>query len=149
MVTHILTRFLESSERYEEARAFWGNVLDGVARKIGAPSVWEAWESERFLDGNPLPRDGNPIFSSRCAELGRAVRIIQSPPESDSMEIAAWVDSFDFSADGGPPFTEELVINLAASKEVVDTVRDLLELWMDRSISRERMADIASELEAK
>ena len=147
MVTHILTRFLESRESYDEARAFWGNLLDEVARQVGAPREWEAWESERFLDGSPLPRDGNPIFSARCAELGRAVRIIQSPPESNSMEIAAWVDSFDFSADGGPPFTEELVINLAASQEAIDMVRGVLESWMDRSISRERMADIVSGLE--
>ena len=108
LVNHILTRFLESLSDYEAARVFWARLLETVIQKTGAPNDWTPWELEYFLEGSPVPGDGNPILSARCETLGRAVRIIQNPPETDSLEIVAWVDSFDFSDVGGPPLLKSL-----------------------------------------
>ena len=95
-----------------------------------------------------MPLDGNPIFHARSRELARAIRIIQGRPERESVELAAWVDTFDFADAGGPGFTEELVLNLAASEEAVSIVRDLIKRWMDLSVSRERMEDIVRQLDS-
>jgi hypothetical protein len=96
-----------------------------------------------------MPDDGNPIYDARSSRLGRAVRIIQTPPRMDDLEIAAWMGTFD-SSDRG--HTEELTINCALSEESASITRALIREWMDEnnsirdmeSIIRDALADIAS-----
>jgi len=147
MVRHLLADFLESEEAYRRSQQFWRSLVDEVAIEYGQQGHWLPWQRRTFLNGRPVPRDGSPIFDARCESLGRAVRIIQSPPESDALEIAAWIDTFDFSDSNGPGFTEELVVNLALSEESAGIVRALMRQWMDRSVSRERMEDLIAGLE--
>lgn len=146
MVKHLHPRFLESELEYQAAEAFWRDLFEQVTTENGQHGQWRSWHFQEFADGSPIPRDGNPIFEARSERLRRAVRIIQAPPKSDLVEIAAWVDTFDFTEAGGPGFTEELVINLSLSGESARLARQLVELWMDRSISRERVEDLARQV---
>jgi hypothetical protein len=147
MIHHLYSDFLESEESYRQSEHFWRSLVDEVAAQKGQYAEWRPWQAKTFLNGTPVPRDGNPIFNARSNQLARAVRIIQNPPESDTLEVAAWIDTFDFSEARGPGFTEELIVNLALSEESAAIVRVLLEKWMDRSVSRERMEDIIADLE--
>jgi hypothetical protein len=146
MVKHLHPRFLESDSEYQAAESFWRDLFDRVAAENRQQGRWHSWHQRKFADGTPIPRDGNPIFEARSETLQRAVRIIQSPPRTDLVEIAAWVDTFDFADAGGPGFTEELVINLSLSEESSRLARRLIEQWMDRSLSRERVEDLVKQL---
>jgi hypothetical protein len=146
MVRHLFPRFLASEDEYRAAAWFWRDLFTKVATDQGQSGEWFPWQLRTFANGTQIPSDGNPIFEARSEKLGRAVRIIQSPPEATSVEIAAWVDTFDFSEAGGPGFTEELVINLSLSEESAHLSARLIEQWMDRSVSRERMEDLVKDL---
>jgi len=120
-------------------------MLDDLAARSSQRGDWRRWQRREFLDGTPMPRDGNPILDARSRPLRKAIRIIQLAPESDSVEIAAWIDGLDFSpADGG--FMDELVISLSLSRESARVARGLLEKWMDPGISRERMEDVIRDI---
>lgn len=137
--------FLEHERSYELSERFWQAMLDDVAARSGQRGEWRPWQSRTFLDGTPMPKDGNPILDALSKHLRRAIRIIQHAPESDALEIAAWIDGLEFSdADGG--FVEELVVSLSLSQEAAAITRGLLEKWMDGSTSRERMEDLVSGL---
>jgi hypothetical protein len=149
MTIHLFADFLESRERYAACEAYWRRLLDEVAIEAGRANDWHPWQTRTYMDGSPEPEDGNPILDARSETLGRAVRVIQHPPQGDGLEIAAWLDDFDFSQDGGPGYTEELVINLALSDESAQEVRALMLQWMDRAISRERMEDVVETLKPR
>jgi hypothetical protein len=146
VVQHFFSRFRENENEYRAAERFWSDLFEEVANRHGQSSDWVPWQPTVLVDGTPLPRDGNPIFEARSEELGRAVRVIQQAPQAPSLEIAAWVDTFDFSDADGPGFTEELVINLSLSDASARVSRYLIDQWMDRSVSRERMEDLVESL---
>lgn len=146
MVHHLFPDFLLSAESYRRVERYWRNLVDEIATRHGQQGDWRPWQKRSFLNGSEMPRDGNPVFDARSEKLARAVRIIQSPPESDGVEIAGWIDTFDFSAADGPGFTEELVVNLALSEESAAIAASLLDQWMERDVSRERMEDIVANL---
>jgi hypothetical protein len=149
MVHHLHADFLESEAAYRASQRFWRNVIDEVAKSMLQQNEWTPWEPKHFLDGTPMPRDGNPILDARSERRKRAIRVIQSPPERSDVEIAAWIDAFDFSEAGGPAFTEELVLNLSLSEESASIARQLIKSWMDESVSRERMEDFIMSLCAR
>lgn len=149
MVSHLFPKFLDSVEEYRSAESFWQSLIADVAAQHGQRGNWQPWQSRKFANGTPMPLDGNPICDARSEHLGRAIRIIQSPPDSDEVEIAALVDTFDFSESGGPGFTEELIVNLALSEEAAKIARDLFGKWMDPSVSRERMEDLITTMQPK
>jgi hypothetical protein len=147
VVHHIFRNFLASVESYRQVELYWEALFYDVASQYGQAANWKPWLSRTFLNGTPTPRDGNPIFDARSEKLRRAVRIIQSPPEKNEIEIAAWIDTVDYSDSGGPGYTEELVLNLALSEESADAVRQILARWMDPSVSAAQMAEVVGRLE--
>jgi hypothetical protein len=58
---------------------------------------------------------------------------------SHEIEIAAWLDHFDYSSYGGPGPTDELNIGCALSEESASVARALIELWIDSSITLKEM----------
>jgi hypothetical protein len=145
MVQHLYPALLENEDQYRSAEAYWHKLVGTIASRVGQKGEWLPWMPRTFVDGTPLPRDGNPIFEARSSRLARALQVIQSPPESDDVEIAAWLRSFDYSDSGGPGYTEEMTINLSLSRESSAIAAKLIELWMDPSVSGERMKEIIQE----
>lgn len=146
MVHHLYPDFLTSDHAYRASQRYWHKLVTELAESHEQRNEWIPWDPKVFLDGTPMPRDGNPIFDARSARRKRAIRILQSPPESSAVEIAGWIDVFDFSEAGGPGLTEELVLNLSLSTESAAIARRLIDVWMDESVSRERMEDVIGEV---
>ena len=147
VVHHLFKGFLESDAEYRRAQEFWRVLVDGIADQEGQQGEWQPWGTRTFVDGSHVPRDLLPIFQARSGRLQRSVQILQSVPVSDAPELAAWVEHLEFYREPEHVWecTDELVVNLALSDEVIDSVRRLLVQWMDPGISRERMEDLIKE----
>ncbi len=145
MVRHLFRDYLLFEDQYEGAREFWERLVEDVARQMGQEGEWQPWMPRTFWNGTPISLDTAPIWDARSEKLKRAVRILQSPPESDDIEIAAWLTKLDYTESGGPGPTEELVINLALSEESSAIARTLLERWMDKGISFDEMQSLVRE----
>ena len=145
MVRHLFRDYLMFEDQYEGARAFWKRLVNDVARQMSQEGEWQPWMPRTYWDGSSLSPDTAPIWDARSEELKRSVRVLQSPPESDDVEISAWLTKFDYSESGGPGPTEELVINLALSEESAAIARTLLERWMDKGVSFEEMQTVLRE----
>jgi hypothetical protein len=148
MVHHFYEGFLESSAEYQSAQEFWRRFFRSAVQAKGRVDDWSPWGLRVYLDGSEVPRDLLPIFQVRSSGLDRAVQILQTPPESENIEIAAWSQPLRFFNETSQLWerTDELVISLALSTEAARLVRILLMEWMDQTISRERMEDIIREV---
>ena len=68
--------------------------------------------------------DGNPIFEAVVGNQ-RAVRIIQQAPESDELNISAWIDQREVNG----KILKELVIDLELTEESQAKTLQLLGIW--------------------
>jgi hypothetical protein len=95
----LLSDFLENPDSYEAAVAFWDRLVTDVERALGQDDEWGPWIPKHYGDGTPMEKDGNPIFDGYSQALGRAFRIIQHPPRFDSLEIAAYIKTYDLEGE--------------------------------------------------
>jgi hypothetical protein len=86
-----------------------------------------------------MQKDGNPIFDGYSQALGRAFRIIQQPPESDGVEITAWIKTYDLEGETTLLPESELVLNLSLSDESAEVAQALLQSWMKWDITPSAM----------
>lgn len=141
---HLFKGLFDSDEEYERAQNFWSRLVLDVASQAGQSGEWAPWGVRRFVDGTPVPRDLLPVFQARSDRLGRSVQIIQGPPTSDEIEISALVQHLRFYREPEHVWehTDELVLNLALSRESADVARRLFTKWMDPGTSPEYMEDV-------
>lgn len=142
MTNHLFRDYLIADDQYKLVQQFWCNVMDEITRSAGQAGEWKPWKLRTFVDGTSLPLDVCSIFDAYNSRLGKAITILQSPAETDNIEISAWIDSFDFSDSGGPGPARELIINLALSEESAVIAQSLLELWVKQDMSPEIMQQI-------
>jgi hypothetical protein len=140
-VRHLHRDFLVSEAQYEAAQRFWAELLDEVQHESGGKNEWSEWIPKKFADGTLMPRDGNPIFDARSNRLRRAIRVIQTSPTADDVEIAAWMEKLDHEGPAGASYTEELTINCALSEEAASIARALIREWMKEGTSYAAMED--------
>ena len=145
MVRHIFRDYLLFEDQYEHVRAFWKDLVENEARRSAQDGEWQPWIPRTFFDGTPIPVDTGPICDARSVDAKRALRILQGPPESNDVEIAAWLTSFNYTDSGGPGPTDELIINLSLSEESAAIARTLIASWMDKRISLAEMELILRE----
>jgi hypothetical protein len=135
--------FLESADSYDAAVAFWDRLVSDVERSLGQQDEWGRWIPLHYADGvTPMQKDGNPIFDGYSQALGRAFRIIQQPPESDGLEIAAWIKTYDLEGETTLLPASELVLNLSLSDESAEVARALLRSWMKPEITPSAMKTV-------
>lgn len=145
MVNHLFRDYLAIDRQYELAQQFWGDIMENVALHAGQADEWKPWRLRTFADGTSIARDVNPIYDAYNARLGKAITVLQSPAETDGIEISAWLDSFDFSASGGPGPAQELIINLALSDESAAIAHSLLGIWVKQDISPAKMQQVIND----
>jgi hypothetical protein len=123
--------FLENAASYEAAVAFWDRLVSDIERSLGQADEWGRWIPVRYADGvTPIDEPGNPIFDGYSQALGRAFRIIQHPPVSEGVEIAAWTKTYGSEAEPTLLPDSELVLNLSLSDESARIAQTLLRTWM-------------------
>lgn len=130
MVQPLFPRFLESDREYEAAEAFWASLFHELIGPAGGTGDWKPWRSNCYVNPIPVERDGNPIFAVVGVSRGRALQVIQWAPESDGVEIAAWVAQVPGPPEGAAEFIDELTINLSLSDESARLARRLVALWL-------------------
>jgi hypothetical protein len=129
METPIYPGFLENPEEYEASELFWvalWNQVDALGRER------YGWSYPWVGTGSPLIKDGNPIFSAHSPRLRRGVRVIQSEPLDQELDIQVWLSTF-----GGTKFDpdsiHELVIACVLSDEAARLALSLMTPWVQGS----------------
>ena len=143
MVRKLFELFLDSVEQYRASERYWEDSVSAIAESLGQAGEWQPWIPRQFADSTPMESDGNPIFDGRSERLNRAFRIIQQRPESDDVEIAAWVKSYEAKYTDLP--RNELVINLSLSEESGVLARALLRKWMLPGTTPDEIIDFIRE----
>ena len=90
--------------------------------------------TNEFANGNKI-YDGNPIYSAKVLEK-KAIRIIQEEPESDTLQIAAWVE--DTEDENGNEI-EELVISLELTRKTRELALELIQQWVLKTTTKTQM----------
>ena len=101
--------FLTKKTIYNQNESYWKRYVKKVLES--AKIEPKLWMTNEFANGNKI-YDGNPIYSAKVLEK-KAIRIIQEEPESDTLQIAAWVEDTE---DENENEIEELVISLELTR---------------------------------
>lgn len=131
-IHHLFKNFLEYKQVYQNNVVYWKNILGNIIKDI--PENYY-WLEPQFINGESF-FDGNPMVSFICYSPKKAVRIIQEDPESDSIEIGAWVDNFYLSED---ELIKELVISLELSSESEKIAKTLIKKWIIEDLNNLQM----------
>jgi len=142
----LFRNFLADSEEYEAAEQFWNDAFGEVIR-VGQEGKWIPWRTSQYAHGTPFERDGSPIFAARSVQLGRAVQIIQWPPEGNGVAITAWLSELTVpdEHDNDEPVLE-LTINPTLSEESAAIARTLISNWVDPTVTRLEMSQHIAQL---
>lgn len=142
MVTHLFRDFLESPSRYAAAQAHWRARFNQLAQAAGEDGQWIEVAHAYYGDGrSPHPQDGNPIFKVYSQVTGRSVAVVQSPPESEAVELASW-----FGSEDNPTTSEQLTISLSLSDETSEIAGQLAALWMTGFSTKSQVLQLSSQL---
>jgi hypothetical protein len=133
-IHHLFKNFLEDKQVYHNNVVYWKDILSKIVKD---KSENYDWFEPQFINGENF-FDGNPMVSLICHSPKKAVRIIQEDPESGSIEIGAWVDSFYLSED--EPI-KELVISLELSSESEKLAKNLIKKWIIEDLNDLQMSD--------
>jgi hypothetical protein len=131
-IQHLFKNFLEDKQVYQKNIVYWKNILGNIIKDI---SENYDWLEPQFINGESF-FDGNPMVSLICHSPKKAIRIIQEEPESDSIEIGAWVDNFYLSED---ELIKELVISLELSSESEKLAKTLIKKWIIEDLNNLQM----------
>ena len=137
-IHHLFKNFLEDKQVYENNVVYWINILGNIIKDI---SENYDWIEPQFINGERF-FDGNPMVSLICYSPKKAVRIIQEDPESDSIEIGAWVDNFYLSED---ELIKELVISLELSSESEKIAKTLIKKWIIEDLNDLQMFQLINQ----
>ncbi len=133
MVTHLFRNFLNNKDVYYQNIDFWKSM---VYTLLSSENIeFERYLTETKPDGT-LYMDGNPIYNFKVKNSTRAVRIIQEQPESESVEFAAWLNSFELS---DQTIVDELVISMELSHETAIMTIDLINTWIVNKFSEQNV----------
>jgi hypothetical protein len=127
-IHHLFKNFLEDKQVYQNNVVYWKDILSKIVKDKSENYYWlepQFINSESFFDGNPM-------VSLICHSPKKAIRIIQEKPESDSIEIGAWVDDFYLSDNES---IKELVISLELSSESEQLAKNLIKKWIIENLN--------------
>ncbi len=135
MAIHLFPDFLENKNVYSLNVEHWSRLLHSITDAKGM-LVKEHTFTTTFTNGNYF-LDGNPIFEA-IIDNYRAVRIIQQAPESDELNISAWIDQREVNGQ----LIDELVIDLELTEESQSIVRNFFLCWLVFRFSLQEMIKI-------
>ncbi|CAA6800596.1 MAG: Unknown protein [uncultured Aureispira sp.] len=123
--------FLVKKMIYNQNESYWKRYV----RNALEPKVieHESWLENEYANGTKI-YDGNPIYSAKLHNQ-KAIRIIQEEPESDTRQIAAWVEETE---DEHENKIEELVISLELTRDTRKLALELIKEWASK-ISMQKM----------
>lgn len=123
MVQFLYKDFLDNKRIYNLNVGYWKRYFRRLLRN--REDVVYDWMSTSFGSGADF-YDGNPIITVLLKNDRKAVRVIQEEPESDEVQIGAWVGEIDYKG----TLYNELVISLELSKDTKRISQKLIEHWI-------------------
>lgn len=131
--------FLSNNQVYHLNIGYWKRQVNKITKKTGIEDI-KPWHSGRYMNGK-LRYDGNPIYSGYIQNTNKAFRIIQEEPESEVVEIGAWVEQKERNDIIAP----ELTISLELSSESQAIAYQLLHKWLTENASVECFSEYIGE----
>ncbi|EJE3289627.1 hypothetical protein M4F77_004707 [Vibrio alginolyticus] len=119
--TPIQENFLVSDRNFRKAQRFWEILISK------APFV------DSVQDRAMFHTDGNPIYYNHFPQLGKSIRIIQEPYDSNlPPHLGAWVEqACDYRR------FDELVISVELTNATYRPVRKLIYMWLNPRLQYE------------
>lgn len=128
MVHYLFENFLENRDVYIRNVDYWQTTVKTILADSSKPSLpFFEYLHTNFANGTAF-FDGNPIFNAIFNN--KALRIIQEEPESQSVEISAWLNPIKIENKS----ITELVIALELSKESKEIAEYLLKAWIKKNV---------------
>jgi hypothetical protein len=145
MKKYLFENFLNEPLIYRACRNYWEARLEDLFEEHKIHTA-TPYLNTKFANGDDF-FNGNPIINYYFSDIRRAIRIIQEAPQNESIEIAAWIDTFeteDFS-------TKELVIAIQLRPKTEAIALHLITKWISDLYTpqkMERFIELQIELEA-
>jgi|GEM_PF-2386193 len=140
MVEHLFEGFSSSAETYRKAEEFWESLFQECIYSSTQSNEWQRWWPTTYGDGlTSLEKGDKPIFDAKSDRQKKAITISQIEPESDEVEISAWIRELGYQNVGQYAGVSELVINVAASNEAAQVARKLITKWTIENTDPEEM----------
>ena len=133
MKNYLFEDFLNEKLIYNECKTYWEIRLNELFTKHKLQNI-APYLNTIFGDGSDF-FNGNPMVNYNSSDLNRAIRIIQEEPNSEDLEITAWIDRFetdDFQ-------TLELVISMQLTPNSERIAFELIRKWLVDIYSKEKM----------
>jgi hypothetical protein len=132
MVKHLYPNFLRDEDVYRQVEQYWIDLWTKID-----PKIRYRWEQPWFQPLPPSISEGNPIFSAFSSLLRRGIRVLQSEPAEEGLELLAYPDTFGGSI-YDPSAIHELVISCALSDAAARVAVSLMLPWIEgRAVSFE------------
>ena len=136
MVHHLFETFLEDNQIYQLNMTYWQESVQNICYY---PSEnLKTYLNPNFANGT-FCFDGNPIFHAILEQQNKAIRIIQEEPESEEVEITAWLEESIAFKDKKIP---ELVIALELSKESKPIADYFIKAWIVDNVDVKTMQQL-------
>lgn len=140
----LFDKFIEDKRIYNLNQGYWKRKLQSKLK------LKLTKESEVFKNIDARGKkiyDANPIFTFINDNKTKAIRIIQddfkvmqtSINENEKYLISAWLDNITYDNERKVP---ELVIALFLTQETVDKAVNLVLLWINDSLTTERIEEL-------
>jgi len=136
MVHHLFETFLDDNQIYKLNMTYWQESIQNIC--YYPSQKLKPYLNPNFANGTPC-FDGNPIFNAIFEQPNKAVRIIQEEPESEKVEITAWLEESINIKDQKIP---ELVIALELSKESKPIADYFIKAWIADNLDLKTMQQL-------
>ena len=129
MKHHIFPNFLTNEQEYHICESYWDTKIRYLLEEHGLAEP-VPYLNTTFANGK-AQLNGNPIANYYIKHKDKAIRIIQEEPETEGLEISAWINKLETEN----LTATELVITLELTPEAERITFDLISKWLIQNYS--------------
>ena len=133
MNKYLFPDFLKEKIVYQTCRLFWQVKIEDFLEKNRIANA-KPYLNTTFSNGSDF-YNGNPIVNYYIENLGKAIRIIQEEPNSNDIELSAWIDDFETET----LKAKELVVSIQLTPDSENLAFDFMYKWIVNDYSSEKM----------
>ncbi len=124
MKTHLFPNFLTDKLEYKICKNYWETKIEYLLQKDKIINPVQ-YLNTQYVNGLEQ-LTGNPIVNYFIKSKNKALRIIQTEPETETVEFSAWTNKFQTD----DLDTIELVISLELTPEAEQVTFDFIRKWI-------------------
>ena len=123
MKHHLFPNFLADKFEYKICKNYWETKIEYLLQKDNITNPVQ-YLNTKYANGKEQ-LTGNPIVNYYIKSKNKALRIVQTEPETDTVEFSAWTNKFQTDNLD----TTELVISLELTPEAEQVTFDFIKKW--------------------